>query len=381
MSRINVLAVDDVEENLIALSAVLADRDLNLLTARSGTEALELLLEHPVALALVDVKMPGMSGFELAELMRGAERTRHVPIIFITAGAEDPNRIFKGYEAGAVDFLFKPVETHLLRSKVDVFVELHRQRLQLAEQLEKMEQMLRLSDLFVAVLGHDLRNPLAGIQTNASLILSRSQNEAVIRAAHRVRGSADRMNRLIQQVLDFARARLKGAIPVEPKNTDLAALCRAATEDLPEDGSKRLVFEVRGDAHGRWDPDRMLQVLSNLLGNALKHGAENEPVVLAVDGTQEHEVVIDVCNGGVIPDEARQTLFEPFRRGGSSASAEGLGLGLFIVDEIVRSHGGTIDVTSEVASGTRFRVRLKRVAAPVEAEPSEPRLPALRLAR
>ncbi|MEJ5975059.1 response regulator [Novosphingobium sp. PS1R-30] len=134
---VRVLAVDDVPENLIALEALLRDEGVQLLQARSGIEALELLLVHDVALALLDVQMPGMDGFELAELMRGAERTRRVPIIFLTAVGTDERRRFRGYEAGAVDYLFKPVDPQVVRSKVEIFVELYRQRAELARQRDE----------------------------------------------------------------------------------------------------------------------------------------------------------------------------------------------------------------------------------------------------
>ena len=123
-----ILLVDDLEENLIAMAALLRAPGVCVLMARSGAEALEIVLVNEVALALVDVQMPDMDGFELAELMRGSERTRHVPIVFITAGAHDRQRQFKGFNFGAVDFLYKPVESHVLTSKVAVFVELFRQK-------------------------------------------------------------------------------------------------------------------------------------------------------------------------------------------------------------------------------------------------------------
>src|SRR5450631_4830155 len=125
---IKFLLVDDKTENLFALEAIIRREGLEVLLARSGSDALELLLVHDVALALLDVQMPGMDGFELAELMRGTERTKHVPIIFVTAGARDPQRVFKGYESGAVDFLFKPIDPHILNSKVNVFFALAHQR-------------------------------------------------------------------------------------------------------------------------------------------------------------------------------------------------------------------------------------------------------------
>src|SRR6201993_5236200 len=134
-ARVKCLLVDDLDENLLALSALLRREDVEILQARSGAEALELLLVQDVALALLDVQMPDMDGFELAELMRGAERTKHVPIIFVTAGARDPRRVFKGYETGAVDFLFKPIEPMILKGKTDVFFELYRQRRELSNSL------------------------------------------------------------------------------------------------------------------------------------------------------------------------------------------------------------------------------------------------------
>src|ERR1700722_6060224 len=139
MRPVYFLLVDDLEENLLSLEALLRRDGLNILKARSGDEALELLLQHDVALALVDVQMPGLNGFELAELMRGNERTRRIPIIFVTAGSADRQRRFRGYEAGAVDFIYKPIEPDILRSKAQVFFELYRQRQQLAEQRDAIE--------------------------------------------------------------------------------------------------------------------------------------------------------------------------------------------------------------------------------------------------
>src|ERR1700737_2358712 len=152
------LLVDDLEENLLALSALLRRQDVEILTGRAGAEALELLLVHEVALAFLDVQMPEMDGFELAELMRGSERTRRIPIIFVTAGARDQHRLFKGYESGAVDFLFKPIEPRILRNKADLFFQLHRQKQQLAQELHDRTETLRLNEMLTAVLSHDLRS-------------------------------------------------------------------------------------------------------------------------------------------------------------------------------------------------------------------------------
>ena len=173
------LIVDDRDENLLVLEALLRREDVVVLTAHSGAQALDLLLAHDVALALLDVQMPEMDGFTLAELMRGSERTRHVPIIFVTAGARDERRTFRGYESGAVDFLYKPIEPHILRNKADVFFQLYRQKQQIAHELRDRTETLRLNEMFTAVLGHDLRNPLNAILTGALLLEHHSQDEVV----------------------------------------------------------------------------------------------------------------------------------------------------------------------------------------------------------
>lgn len=165
MKPVPFILVDDLEENLTSLEALLRRDDLLILKARSGDEALELLLQHDVALALVDVQMPGLNGFELAELMRGNERTRRIPIIFVTAGSADGQRRFQGYEAGAVDFIQKPIEPGILRSKVDVFYELYRQRQQLADQrdvlakqAEALKEAARYKDILLREINHRIKN-------------------------------------------------------------------------------------------------------------------------------------------------------------------------------------------------------------------------------
>lgn len=163
MGLVSFLLVDDLEENLLSLEALLRREDLVLLKARSGDEALELLLRNDVALALVDVQMPGLNGFELAELMRGNERTRHIPIIFVTAGSADNQRRFRGYEAGAVDFIQKPIEPDIIRSKAQVFFELHRQRQHIAAQRDELavqaaalQEAGRRKDEFLLTLTRDI---------------------------------------------------------------------------------------------------------------------------------------------------------------------------------------------------------------------------------
>lgn len=357
------LLVDDLEENLLALSALLQRPDLEVLTARSGREALELLLVHDVALAFLDVQMPEMDGFELAELMRGSERTRQVPIIFVTAGARDQHRLFKGYESGAVDFLFKPIEPHILQNKADVFFQLHRHKQQLAHELREKTETLRLNEMLTAVLSHDLRSPLNAVLTSAVLIQRKSSEQPVKDTAARILSSGKRMSRMIEDMLDMARARLAGGIPLKREAADLGALVdRVVAESQAAYPERRIEVQKSGDLNGNWDGERLAQVVSNLLGNALQHGDEGTAVFVNVNGAGSEAVEIAVENSGTIPVELLPQLFDPFRGAQrQTGRAEGLGLGLYIVHQIVLAHGGSVDVISGGGDNqTKFSVRIPR---------------------
>lgn len=355
------LIVDDLEENLVAMAALLRADGVELLLASSGPAALELLLQHQVALALVDVQMPGMDGFELAELMRGSERTRRVPIIFVTAGGNDRQRIFRGYDSGAVDFLFKPVEAHVLRSKAEVFFRLERQSRQLARQLEERTEALRLNEMFTGVLGHDLRGPLAAMLV-ASEALARSGDESTAKVAERLVRSAQWMGRMVEDTLDLTRARVGGGITLRPAPMDLGEVVERATRERHGTHPGRaLEFTREGDLAGAWDSDRLAQVASNLVGNALTHGDPAVPVEVRVNGCAAGEVEFSVANGGAIPPAVLPHIFDPFRSGRQSTNrTDGLGLGLYIVQQIIQAHGGTIDVSTGADRPTVFRAILPR---------------------
>ncbi|HVW67617.1 MAG TPA: hybrid sensor histidine kinase/response regulator [Steroidobacteraceae bacterium] len=360
-ARVKCLLVDDLEENLLALSALLRREDVEILEARSGAEALELLLAHDVALALLDVQMPEMDGFELAELMRGSDRTRHVPIIFVTAGVRDQYRLFKGYDSGAVDFLYKPIDPHILKSKADVFFQLYRQKQQLASQLQELTETLRLNELFTAVLGHDLRNPLSAILNSANLLERITKEDVVKQSAARMVSSGRRMSRMIDDMLDLTRARLGGGIPLRRQEIELTQIVQRVIQEhqlsLPD---SRFETRQEGNSLGYWDADRLAQVTSNLIGNALEHGDQQDPITVRLNGLQRGTVVLSVTNTGVIPPEVLPHLFDPFRGGQRHIGrSEGLGLGLYIVQQIVLAHRGRVDVRTDERS-TTFVVEVPR---------------------
>ncbi|MBJ7264349.1 MAG: hybrid sensor histidine kinase/response regulator [Burkholderiaceae bacterium] len=363
MQKINVLAVDDVEQNLTAIEALIASPTVNVLRASSGTEALELLLTQEVALALLDVQMPQMDGFELATLIRGSERTRSVPLIFLTAGAREPEKYFRGYDAGAVDFLYKPIDPNVLRSKVAIFVELHSQKIRLANQLEALRQALHLNEMFVAVLGHDLRNPLSAVSHGAALILRASDDDRVKATAVKIQSSTARMVKMVEQLLDVARIRA-GGLQLDIRQVDFMALSSDIVGELDADAPGRVGMVASGDVRGQVDVDRFSQVISNLVGNALHHGAGDSPVRVNIDGSDPARILLSVGNAGVIPPEQMPHLFESFNAGPASrTSRQGLGLGLYIVRQFVIAHGGDVSVQSTAEAGTVFTVTLPRLAS------------------
>ncbi|MDQ0625322.1 hybrid sensor histidine kinase/response regulator [Paraburkholderia graminis] len=360
-SPVNILIVDDIAHNITALKALLTRPDVAVLVADSGTAALDLLLKHEVALAILDVNMPGMNGFELAALMRGSPRTSHVPIIFLTATAQDASRTFRGYEAGAVDFLYKPFDPRILQSKVDVFVQLEQQKRQLAAQLVTTRQMLEANEMLMAVLSHDLRTPLGAVLASAEYLMRTAADQQSATVAARVKNSSLRMARMVDQLLNLARLQ-GGRLPLQPRSIELATLCRSVIDEFASrENGKRILFTCRGNTAGAWDTDLVWQAVSNLVSNALHHGAAGD-VNVEVDGEAADFVRLKVANRGVIPPEVFPHLFKAFGpNNNGSRSREGLGLGLHIVHEIARMHGGTVDVKSDESGGTVFTIELPRM--------------------
>jgi signal transduction histidine kinase len=368
---INFLLVDDLEENLLALEALLQRDGLTCLKARSGEEALELLLVHEVALALLDVQMPGMNGFELAEFMRGSERARHIPIIFVTAGVANSQRRFRGYEAGAVDFIQKPIEAHILRSKANVFFELYRQRQQIEAQRDALEtaaQALRRADRhkdsFLAVLAHELRNPVAALSGGLHLL----NKDIPPERAQDIRSRMDRMlehlTHLVDDLLDVSRVS-QGKISLKKDRVELGDVLRSAIEASQHNldaGDHAFVVDI--PTAPIWldaDHTHLAQIVANLLNNAAKYTPAGGTVSLSA--AREPDMIrITVSDTGVgIPPEMQSKIFEIFAQVEDHlAKAQGgLGIGLALVKQLVTLHGGDITVESAGPDmGSTFIVRL-----------------------
>jgi hypothetical protein len=212
-------------------------------------------------------------------------------------------------------------------------------------------------DQSLGILGHDLRNPLSSIVVGATLLMnSEALDDQSARTAMRILHSAKRMTRMIEDLLDLTRTRFGDQIPVVPTPLDLAPLCQEVIAEFEGHHSGELRFTATGDLHGEWDSDRIAQVLSNLLGNAIQHGDKSGPISV-VTKDNGAEVLLEVHNSGApIPENLLPTIFEPMVH----HSKTGLGLGLYIASQVVLAHGGTLDVTSTDVNGTTFIVRLPR---------------------
>lgn len=352
--RTVVLIVEDRAGSALVLKALLKRDDIELVIAHSGPEALALLLARHVALAIIDVQMAETDGFALATRLRRTERTRYVPIIFLTAGAIDRAQQRQAYELGAVDILGKPLEPHVIRSKVDVFVALERRHQQIAA-------AERTHELFVGILGHDLRTPLHAIVLATELVLSHTHEEPVHALTERIRKNVERMVQMVDQLLDLTRLRIGGGMVLSPGSADLRQLVVQAVLEF-EGVRQGIQIEAMGNTAGTWDAARVLQILSNLVCNAVRHGSADAPIRIIIDGTRADTVVLRVINTGTpIPRELWGVLFEPFRRAaGRYQGPHGLGLGLYITQQLVLAHGGHVSLESSREAGTCFLVSMPR---------------------
>jgi signal transduction histidine kinase len=382
------LIVDDLPENLLALEALIKREDRVVYKALSADEALSLLLQHEFAMAILDVQMPGMNGFELAELMRGTEKTKNIPIVFVSAAGRELNYAFKGYESGAVDFLYKPLDIHAVKSKVNVFVDLYRQRKEMKQQVEalelsrreqeallkqlqstqlELEQAVRMRDDFMSIVAHEVRTPLNGLILETQLRkMHLARDNAAAFTMDKMHAMVDRderqiksLIRLIEDMLDVSRIRT-GKLSIRPKRFDLSALVRGLLQNFApqiDAAQSSVILDAEQPVVGSWDEFRIEQVISNLLTNALRYGAKS-PITVKVY-SENDQARVEVRDQGIgIGEENQKRIFQQFERVSAKHVVAGLGLGLFISEQIVTAHGGSITVESRIGEGALFRVCL-----------------------
>ncbi|HYC33836.1 MAG TPA: response regulator [Gemmatimonadales bacterium] len=383
--RVNVLLVDDQPANLIALDAMLSGPGQSLVHASSGREALKWLLSNDCAVILLDVKMPEMDGFETATLIRERDRSRHTPIIFLTAADKSQTQAVRGYAVGAVDYLTKPVVPEFVRSKVAVFVELarknallHRQTEMLrageqaarelaeeqAELVRDLEHKNRELESFSYAVSHDLRAPLRRIESFTRAVLD-TQGERLDadgrRFLDRVRESSSEMAQLIDDVLYLSRVT---RAELREHDVDLSGLVESAVERLREASPERTVeVKIRPGVIVTGDGQLLRIAVENLVGNAWKFtgrqpAARIEFGTTSVGGETSYFVR---DNGAGFDMTYVDRLFGPFQRLHLADEFPGSGIGLATVQRIIHRHGGRVWAEGMAGQGATFHFTLGRV--------------------
>jgi signal transduction histidine kinase len=368
---IDILLVDDEARNLDALESILSDPTYRLLRAQDADTALKLLLENDAAAIVLDIRMPGVSGLELARLIKGTKRFRQIPILFLTAHMVEDKDVLAGYDAGAVDYLTKPVEPLVLKYKVALFADLFRKTRALAElngslerrvqertaELAKSEAALREAsqqkDRFIATLAHELRNPLAPLRTGLDVILRHPERpvalEGMLAAMNR---QLDHIVRLVDDLLDLARI-TRGTLQLRRETVEVPLLVDRAiemTSPFLARRSQSVAFdnaEVSLRAHV--DPMRIAQILGNLLSNASKHSPSGSRVAIRLR-EEASGATIQVVDAGVgIPRDELRRVFDMFTKieRPTEAPNDGLGIGLALSKHLAELHGGTLTAESE----------------------------------
>lgn len=407
LSTADILVVDDNPANLIAIETALGELGARVQRAQSGSEALRLLLQHDFAVILLDVKMPTLDGFETARLIRARRRSSHTPIIFVTAHDRDDSEVLAAYQLGAVDFLFKPIVPEVLRAKVSVFVELEARAAEVARQAEQireherreherslaeertrwqaeamkrqMEQLAeadRRKDRFLALLSHELRNPLAPIMAGLELLRARFETEPddenIIRTRDVIEKQARHLARLVDDLLDMSRIS-SGKIELRKEPITIQEVVEQAISTsgpiVDERRHELLVSMPAVSSDPLWvmgDGTRLVQVLANLLNNAARYTPDEGRIRVRVERAGDQVSLCVTDNGRGISAAFLEHVFEAFSQE-EQRTGSGLGLGLSVVRQLVTMHDGEVTAASAgPGEGSEFRVLLPLTSPPAQ---------------
>jgi signal transduction histidine kinase len=373
--KTKILVVDDRPANITALTHLISKPDVEILSATSGNDALALILNHDFALALIDVQMPVISGLELARLMRGADRSKNIPIIFVTASQRSYSDIFDGYDKGAVDYLLKPLDPHMVRSKVRVFVELDHKTRQLQQKLQEVEALKDIAEAaneaksrFLANMSHEIRTPLGAVLGFSELLNMSSEklDEEQLHSVSSIIRNGKQLLQLIESILDLSKIEAdrieieKLPVSLSELVTDLNA---AHAHVASEKGIKfSISFTGKVPKTIKSDPVRLRQILNNLIANAIKFtekGHVNVLIGLTVHerASQKLSFTIEDTGCGLAQHEVDK-IFQPFTQADSSTTRKfgGTGLGLGIARQLAVLLGGNVElVKSAPLQGSVFR--------------------------
>jgi len=381
MKKTKVLIVDDYRENIEALSHLIQDERVETYFAMNASDALELISQHEFGLALLDVQMPGTSGFELAQLIRSVKRFKSLPIIFVTAQPQDSSLIFQGYQTGAIDVLFKPLDPNVVRAKVQMFVELAQQKALLESHVEELERLRHEADAanlaksqFLANMSHEIRTPLAAVMGFAEMISkSETTEKDKEECSEAIKRNGNLLMRLIDDLLDLSKIEAN-RFELENVSFSLPTLLRDVESTMSfkaQEKGVQLKFIFPAQIHSTYqsDPVKLKQILLNIIGNAVKFSpggvvrvdVKVKPEAKNKSDTKERDrLIITVSDSGVgLNKQQAERLFQPFGQADPSTKRKfgGSGLGLIISRQIARAMDGDLTlVNSQLGVGSVFKI-------------------------
>ncbi|MGH2806875.1 MAG: sensor histidine kinase [Actinomycetota bacterium] len=381
--RANILLVDDRPENLLALEAALEPLNQSLVKATSGEEALRLLLKQEFAVILLDVQMPGIDGFDTAMQIKQREKTKDIPIIFLTAISREPHHALRGYSTGAVDYIAKPFDPWVLRAKVAVFVDLYEKNALLKSQkallairleerervehaLEEKAQELERSNAdlqqFAYVASHDLQEPLRVMNGYLALLKDQlDEADDALGLVTRIENSTARMDNLIQDLLDFARVDTQREPFRDANCNEVVDYALGNLEVAVNESHAKVLYADLPTVQG--DQSQLVQLYQNLIANAIKFRGDEPPEVEITAEDQGDLWMFGVKDNGIGMEQANvDRIFTIFERLNPMDRYPGSGIGLSVCKKIVERHGGSIWADSEKGVGTTIYFTLKKPA-------------------
>lgn len=361
--KTKILIVDDKPENLVALEKVLGDLDVELVKANSGNEALRATLYHDFSLALLDIQMPEMDGYELAEILRDEEKTARLPFIFISAVYTDNLNIFKGYERGAFSFITKPFQPEILINKVKFFINVYQQDLELSrlndnlrsknDELQVINEEL---ESFSYSISHDLRAPLRALSGYSSMLEEDYQevlDENGKRIIETIKNNAIKMNMLVDDLLAFSKLGRKHLVKSE---VDTEKMVKSILDEIATTAPHHAYVQVNKLLNMYGDEALLQQVWINLISNALKYSGKKEHAMVEIGCSKSgNDTIYYVKDNGTGFDmKYSDKLFGVFQRLHSVSEFEGTGIGLAIVKRIIVKHQGKVWAEAKVDEGATF---------------------------
>jgi two-component system sensor histidine kinase/response regulator len=369
-----ILIVDDTPENLISLKKVLEKHNFEVDTASSGEEALKKVLKNAYVLIILDVQMPGMDGFEVAEAISGYSKAKETAVIFLSAANTELNFITKGYSSGGLDYITKPVDINILLLKVKTFYRIYEQSRKLIEiqealleEIEFRKKAERKKDEFISIASHELKTPLTSVKGYVQLLersIDKGDIPTVKKHLQKAQLQLDKLNDLIADLLDISKIE-SGKLKFNKKNFNINILLDSIIEIIHQSNPDFKIIKT-----GWVEPEvfademRIEQVIVNFLTNAIKYSPGTTEVHINIEVKGERLIVAVRDFGiGIHPDQQKSVFDKFFRVEETAIHFQGLGIGLYISAEIIRRHEGVVGVNSVFGEGSEFYFDIPLISA------------------